>query len=76
MELFLNFYNSREAVSEFLTVFENNYTPNANDFVKSNLTNGILKRVIMNGMSGSSWIFKRFDILCTTVNSDELSIGI
>ena len=76
MELFLNFYNSREAVSEFLTVFENNYTPNANDFVKSNLTNGILKRVIMNGMSGSSWIFKRFDILCATVNSDELSIGI
>ena len=26
---FYNFYNSREAVSEFLTVFYNNYTPNA-----------------------------------------------
>ena len=26
---FYNFYNSREAVSEFLTVFKNNYTPNA-----------------------------------------------
>ena len=100
-----------------MTVFENNFTPNAeqsrskcsftiinrqpeprdgfgevtssriwqanvyevvyfNDFIKSNLPNDILKRVIMNGMSGSSWIFKRFDRLCITVNSDELrSIG-
>ena len=39
-----------------------------NDFIKSNLTNGILKRVIMNGMSGSSWRFKRFYIHCTTAN--------
>ena len=30
MELFYNFYNSREAVPEYLMVFENNYTPNAN----------------------------------------------
>ena len=30
----------------------------------------------MNGMSGSSWRFKRFDRICITVNSDDLrSIG-
>ena len=41
-----------------------------NDFIKSNLVNDILKRVIMN------WQFKRFDRLCITVNSDESrSIG-
>ena len=28
MELFYNFYNSREAVPEYLMVFENNYTLN------------------------------------------------
>ena len=110
---FLEFYNSREAVSEFLTVFENNYTHNAdlrqssfkssftiinpqpaprdgfaeitdnriwqinvyegvyfNYFIKSNLANDILKIVIMNGMSGSSWRFRRFDRLYITVNSD------
>ena len=31
----------------------------------------ILKRVIMNGMTGSSWRSKRFDRLCITVNSDH-----
>ena len=47
-----------------------------NNFIKSNLVNDILKRVIMNGMSGSCWQFKRFDRLCITVNSDESrSIG-
>ena len=35
-----------------------------NDFIKSNLVNDILKRVIMNGMSGSSGRFKRFDNFC------------
>ena len=42
-----------------------------NDFVKSNLVQDILNRVIMNGMTGSSWRFKRFDKICLTVNSDE-----
>ena len=31
---FYNFYNFREAVPKFLTVFENNFTPNA-DFRQS-----------------------------------------
>ena len=106
-------------MSEFFTVFENNFKPSAdlrqstfkcsfmiinqqptprdgfaeitdsriwqtnvfedvyfNDFIKSNLANDILKGVIMNGMSGISWRFKRFDRLCVTVNSYELrSIG-
>ena len=43
-----------------------------NDFIKSNLANDILKRVIMIGMSGSSWRFKRFDRICIAVNSNDL----
>ena len=43
-----------------------------NDFIKSNLANDNLKRVIMNGISGS-WRFKRFDRLCIACNSDESS---
>ena len=43
-----------------------------NDFIKLNLADDILKRVIMSGMSGSSWRFKRFDRICITVNSDDL----
>ena len=42
------------------------------DFIKSNLANDILKRVTLNGMSGSSWKFKRFGINGITVNSDDL----
>ena len=34
----------------------------------------VLKRVIMNSMSGSSRRFKRFDRFCITVNSDKLRI--
>ena len=30
----------------------------------------------MNGMTGSSWIFKMFDRICIAVNSDEIgSVG-
>ena len=43
-----------------------------NDFIKSDLDNDILKRVIMNGISGSCWRFKRFDRICITVNGDDL----
>ena len=43
-----------------------------NDFIKLNLANDILKRVILIGMSGSSWRFKRFDRICITVNSNDL----
>ena len=42
-----------------------------NEYVKANLAPDILKRVIINGLNGSSWRFKRFDRLCLTVNSDE-----
>ena len=44
-----------------------------NDFVISNMANDILKRQIINGMTGSSWRFKRFDRFCITVNSDQES---
>ena len=43
-----------------------------NDFIKSNLAQDILKRVVMNGMTGSSWRFKMFDRICLAVNSDEI----
>ena len=43
-----------------------------NDFIKSNLMQGILKSVIQNGMTCSSWRFKRFDRVCLTVNSNKL----
>ena len=109
-----NFFDAREVVSEYLTVFENMFIPRPNfrqvrfkctftiinrqtaprarfaditdcrmwqtnvydgvffnDYAKSNLEGDILKRVIMNGMTGSSWRFKRFDRLCIAVNSDQ-----
>ena len=43
-----------------------------NDFIKSGITNGIRKRIVFNVMTGSSWICKRFDRLCISVNSDEI----
>ena len=43
-----------------------------NDFIKSNLANDILKRVIMNGMPGSNERIKRFDRICITANSADL----
>ena len=43
-----------------------------NDFIKSNLVQDILKKVIQNGMTGSSWRFKKCDRICLTVNSNEL----
>ena len=40
--------------------------------MKTNLANDILKGVIINGISISSWRFKRFDRTCITVNSNDL----
>lgn len=42
-----------------------------NDFIKLNLVQDILKRVIMNEMTSSSWGFKRFDRICLTVNRNK-----
>ena len=47
-----------------------------NVYIKSNLSQDILKRIIINGMTGSSWRFKRFDRICIAVNIDEIgSVG-
>ena len=47
-----------------------------NNFIKSNLAQDILKRVIMNDMTGGSWRFKRFDRICLAVSSYEIgSVG-
>ena len=43
-----------------------------NDFIKSGIAKDIRKGNIFNGMTGSSWRFKRFDRLCISVNSDEV----
>ena len=40
-----------------------------NEYVKANLTQDILKCVIINGMSGSSWRCKSFDVLSLTATS-------
>ena len=48
----------------------------SSDFIRSNLVEDIKKRIIMNGMTGSSWRFKRFDRVYITVNSnDVISVG-
>ena len=41
--------------------------------MNSNFVNDILKRVIVNGMTGSSWRFRRFDRIFINVNSDQES---
>lgn len=41
-------------------------------YVKANLTEDIRKRMIMNGMTGSSWRFKRFERISTAVISDKI----
>ena len=40
-----------------------------NEYVKANLAHDILKCVIINGMSGSSWRCKSFDVLPLTATS-------
>ena len=42
-----------------------------NDFIKFGITADINKRIIFNGLTGSSSRFKRFDHLSISVNSDE-----
>ena len=36
-----------------------------------NMRGDIKKRIIYNGMTGSSWRFKRFERLCISVNTDD-----
>ena len=40
-----------------------------NEFVRSEISNDIKKRIISNGLTGSSWYFKRFERLNITVIS-------
>ena len=46
-----------------------------NDFVKGEIKDEITKRVVVNGESGSSWFFKRFDRL-TIIVSDVAPINL
>ena len=44
-----------------------------NDFVRGEIRDGITKRIIANGQSGSSWYFKRSDCLTVIVVSQSES---
>ena len=44
-----------------------------NDFFRGEIRDGITKRIIANGQSGSSWYFKRFDRLTVIVVSQSES---
>ena len=37
-----------------------------NTFIRGEIKNEIIKRIIVNGQSGSSWFFKRFERLSIT----------
>lgn len=43
-------------------------------FVKANLADVLWKRIILNGMTGSSWRFKRFECISIAVNSNEIRL--
>ena len=47
-----------------------------NDFIFYSLKNDILKRVIVNQMSGSSWYFKRFLHLAIKILDSEVKISV
>ena len=63
---FAEFTSSRVWV---MNIFEIVYF---NDFIKSNLADNIKKKIIMNGITGSSCRFKRFDHICVTVDNDDV----
>ena len=44
-------------------------TKHFNDFVRGELSYQIIKRVIVNGQSGNSWYFKRFERLNVNIVS-------
>lgn len=48
-----------------------------NEFVKGQIKNDLIKRLMINGMSGSSWRFKRFERITMTeaFNEEELNFS-
>ena len=50
-------------------------TKHFNTFIRTEIKNKIIKRIIVNGQSGSSWFFKRFErlsIITTPANQVQL----
>ena len=45
-----------------------------NEFAKGQIKNGLMKRVIINGMSGSSWRFKRFEHITMIVTKTKKNL--
>ena len=82
---YYNFENSGELINEFMTVFERiprfqdsrTWTTAVydsayfNGYVKFRLVSDIKKRIIINGLTGSSCRFKRFDRLSISVNNSD-----
>ena len=60
-EIFVELIDNRSRITD---VFECVYF---NEFVKSGLRKSILKRIIVNGLTGNSWRFKRFNRLSVNV---------
>lgn len=46
-----------------------------NDFVRENIERDIKRRIIINGQTGISWRFKRFNHLTIHVSRDKLKIA-
>ena len=47
-----------------------------NSYVRGEISNQILKRIIVNGETGSNWIFKRFNRLQVTISSTKNNINV
>ena len=47
-----------------------------NSYVRGEISNQILKRIIVNGETGSSWIFKRCNSLQVTFSSTKNNITV
>ena len=76
---FYNFYNSEKCVDDFLRNLKPTETYDCiyfNDFIFYALRQDILKRVIINTMSSSSWLFKRFVHLAVKILHGEVEISI
>ena len=50
-------------------------TKNFNTFIQGEIKNEIIKRIIANGQSGSSWFFKRFERLTIITTSTKNQIN-
>ena len=64
--------NYQPAVQGGLPIYDSRYDGfYFNDFIKTSLIYDVRKRIIINGMPGSSWRFNRFQPLSISVNTKK-----